>query len=222
MHRFECSAVIFDLDGVLVDSAAFVEQQWRRWASARGLRAEPFLRVCHGRRALETIRLAAPHLNAEAEVAAFGPSDEAGTEPIGPLAGATRLLGALPADAWGVATSGTRTAASARLRRAGLPVPGVLVCAEDVARGKPSPDVYLLAASRLGAAPSECLVLEDAPAGIQAARSAGMSVVGLTTTHSTDQVTADAVAESLAGVHLGRVDRTARGGRRLEILVVEA
>jgi sugar-phosphatase len=222
MHRFECSAVIFDLDGVLVDSAAFVEQQWRRWASARGLRAEPFLRVCHGRRALETIRLAAPHLNAEAEVAAFGPSDEAGTEPIGPLAGATRLLGALPADSWGVATSGTRAAASARLRRAGLPVPGVLVCAEDVARGKPSPDVYLLAATRLGAAPSECLVLEDAPAGIQAARSAGMSVVGLTTTHPTDQLTADAVAESLAGVHLGRVDRTARGGRRLEILVVEA
>ena len=222
MRRFECSAVIFDLDGVLVDSAAFVEQQWRRWASARGLRAEPFLRVCHGRRALETIRLAAPHLNAEAEVAAFGPSDEAGTAPIGPLAGATRLLGALPADAWGVATSGPRAAASARLRRAGLPAPGVLVCAEDVARGKPSPDVYLLAASRLGAAPSECLVLEDAPAGIQAARSAGMSVVGLTTTHPTDQLTADAVAESLAGVHLGRVDRTAGGGRRLEILVVEA
>jgi sugar-phosphatase len=222
MRRFECSAIIFDLDGVLVDSAAFVEQQWRRWASARGLRAEPFLRVCHGRRALETIRLAAPHLNAEAEVAAFGGSDEAVAEPIGPLAGAVRLLGALPADAWGVATSGTRAAASARLRRAGLPVPAVLVCAEDVARGKPSPDVYLLAATRLGQPPAECLVLEDAPAGTQAARAAGMSVVGLTTTHPADRLAADAVADSLAGVHLGRVDRMPHGGRRLEILVVEA
>jgi sugar-phosphatase len=222
MRRFECSAVIFDLDGVLVDSAAFVEQQWRRWASARGLGAEPFLRVCHGRRALETIRLAAPHLNAEAEVAAFNPWEETGAEQIGPLAGAARLLGALPAEVWGVATSGTRAAASARLRRAGLPLPRVLVCAEDVARGKPSPDVYLLAATRLEAVPSECLVVEDAPAGIQAARAAGMSVVGLTTTHSTDLLPADAVAGSLAGVHLGRVDRTPRGGPSLEILVVEA
>lgn len=222
MRRFECSGIIFDLDGVLVDSAAFVEQQWRRWASARGLRAEPFLRLCHGRRALETIRLAAPHLNAEAEIAAFGPSDEVGAEQIGPLAGAVRLVGALPAEVWGVATSGPRVAAGARLRRAGLPVPAVLVCAEDVARGKPSPDVYLLAAARLGLPPAECLVLEDAPAGVQAARAAGMPVVALTTTHPADQLPADAVAASLGGVHLGRVDRLPQGGRRLEILVVES
>ena len=222
MRRFECSAVIFDLDGVLVDSAAYVEQQWRRWASARGLRAEPFLRVCHGRRALETIRLAAPHLDAEAEVAAFRPAEEAEAGPMGPLAGATRLLAALPTGCWGVATSGSRAAASARLRRAGLPLPRVLVCAEDVARGKPSPEVYLLAAARLETAPSECLVLEDAPAGIQAARAAGMSVVGLTTTHPAAQLSADAVAETLAGVHLGRVDHTAHAGPLLEILVVEA
>ncbi len=222
MRRFECSAVIFDLDGVLVDSAALVEQQWRRWASARGLRAEPFLRVCHGRRALETIRIAAPHLDAEAEVAAFSPSEEPSAETILPLEGAVRLLGTLPPGSWGVATSGPRSAASARLRRAGLPAPRVLVCAEDVARGKPSPDVYLLAATRLDASPTECLVVEDAPAGIQSARAAGMPVIALTTTHRLDQLPADAVAETLAGVHLGRVDRMPRGGRRLEILVVEA
>src|SRR6185437_9071909 len=101
MKRFECSAVLFDLDGVLVDSTAYVEQQWRRWASARGLRPEPFLRVCHGRRALETIRMAAPHLDAEAEVRAFVPLDEeGGSEPLGPLPGALRLLTALPPGSW--------------------------------------------------------------------------------------------------------------------------
>jgi len=221
MRRFECSALIFDLDGVLVDSAGVVEQQWRRWAVARGLRAEPFLRVCHGRRALETIRMAAPHLDAEAEVEAFGPTDDAEAAAIAPLAGAARLLGALPADTWGVATSGTRRDAVARLYRAGLPEPPVLVCAEDVLRGKPSPDAYLLAAARLGADAAECLVVEDAPAGVQAARSAGMSVIGLTTTHSAEQISADAVAATLAGVYLGRVDRAARGGQRLEILVIE-
>jgi sugar-phosphatase len=221
MKRFECSAILFDLDGVLVDSAAYVEQQWRRWASAKGLRPEPFLRVCHGRRALETIRMAAPHLDAEAEVKAFLPTEEAEAESIGPLAGAARLLSALPPGSWAVATSGVRPVATSRLRRAGLPVPPVLVCAEDVARGKPSPDAYLLAARGLGVVPSDCLVIEDAPAGIQSARAAGMTVVGLATTHPIDQIEADACAASLAGVHLGRVDRGVHGHDRLEILVVE-
>jgi mannitol-1-/sugar-/sorbitol-6-phosphatase len=221
MKRFECSAILFDLDGVLVDSAAYVEQQWRRWASARGLRPEPFLRVCHGRRALETIRIAAPDLDAEAEVRAFVPVEDEQAEPIGPLAGAGRLLGLLPIGSWAVATSGVRPIATSRLRRAGLPVPPVLVCAEDVARGKPSPDAYLLAARELGVLPSACLVVEDAPAGVQAARAAGMTVVGVTTTHPCDQLTADACAESLAGVYLGRVDRDPLGRARLEILVVE-
>jgi sugar-phosphatase len=222
MKRFECSAILFDLDGVLVDSAAYVEQQWRRWASARGLRPEPFLRVCHGRRALETIRMAAPQLDAEAEVRAFQPVEEAGAEAIGPLAGATRMLASLPPGTWAVATSGVRPVATSRLRRAGLPVPPVLVCAEDVARGKPSPDAYLLAARSLGVLPGDCLVVEDAPAGVQAARAAGMPVVALTTTHRIDQLPADACADSLAGVYLGRLDHDPLGRNRLEILVVEA
>ncbi|MGH7580005.1 MAG: HAD-IA family hydrolase [Gemmatimonadales bacterium] len=223
MRRFECSAIVFDLDGVLVDSTAFVEQQWRRWASARGLRAEPFLRVCHGRRAVETIRLAAPQLDAEAEIAAFGPTEESTDvgAAVGPLAGAARLLAALPLWSWGVATSGPREAAGARLRSAGLPVPPVLVCAEDVTRGKPGPDVYLQAARDLRVSPAECLAVEDTPAGVEAAHSAGMPVVAVTTTHRPDQLRADACTRDLAGVHLGRLDRDPRGGWRLEILVVE-
>ncbi len=221
MKRFECSAIIFDLDGVLVDSTALVERQWRRWASAKGLRPEPFLRVCHGRRAVETIRLAAPHLDAEAEVAALAPVEEAETGTIHALSGAARLLAALPAKSWAVATSGGRVDATARLNRAGLPVPAVLICAEDVTRGKPSPDAYLLAATELAAGPEDCLVLEDAPAGIQAARAAGMSVVGISTTHQKDQLPADVCVPSISAVHLGRIDRDGAGRLRLEILVVE-
>jgi mannitol-1-/sugar-/sorbitol-6-phosphatase len=221
MKRFECSAVVFDLDGVLVNSAAFVEQQWRRWATARGLQPEPFLRVCHGRRAVETIRLAAPQLDAEAEVRAFGPEDEGGETPPVPYEGASRLLYALPPGSWAVATSGPRSSATARLRRASLPVPEVLVCAEDVARGKPSPDAYLMAARALNVAPADCLVVEDAPAGIDGARAAGMAVVGVRTTHPSAQLPADACAASLEGVHVGRIDRDSSGRWRLEILVVE-
>lgn len=220
MKRFECSAILFDLDGVLVDSTGYVEQQWRRWATAKGLRPEPFLRVCHGRRAVETIRLAAPHLDAEAEMAAFLQEDGADGEALGPVEGASRLLSMLPVGTWAVATSGTRAVATQRLKRAGLPVPGVLVCAEDVLHGKPSPDAYLTAAAALSVDPWSCLVVEDAPAGIEAARAAGMQVVALTTTHHLDQLPADACTASLAGVHLGRVDRTTRI-RALEVLVLD-
>jgi mannitol-1-/sugar-/sorbitol-6-phosphatase len=221
MKRFECSAVVFDLDGVLVDSTGYVEQQWRRWAASKGLSVEPFLRVCHGRRALETIRLAAPHLDAEAEVAAFVAEDEADGQVLAPVDGAPRLLETLPRDGWAVATSCTRAVATDRLRRAGLPIPSVLICAEDVQRGKPSPDVYLLAAAGLGVVPKECLVVEDAPAGIESARAAGMGVVALTTTHRPEELRADAYTISLAGVHLGRIDQNTRKGRMFEVLVLD-
>lgn len=221
MKRFECRAILFDLDGVLVDSAAFVEEQWRRWARAKGLPVEPFLRVCHGRRALETIQLAAPHLDAEAEVAAFVPDDTGDGRALKPIEGASRLLQALPVGSWAVATSGTRRAATGRLRDAGLPIPGVLVCAEDVLHGKPSPDVYLLAAAGLGVAPADCLVVEDAPAGIQAARAAGMGVVALTTTHRPEDLAAEACTSSLACIHVGRIERHARGPHFLELLVLD-
>jgi sugar-phosphatase len=220
MKRFECSAIVFDLDGVLVDSTGYVEEQWRRWAASKGLPVEPFLKVCHGRRALETIRLAAPHLDAEAEVAAFVP--EAGDgQVLEPVDGAPRLLEALPVGSWAVATSGPRAVATDRLQRAGLPIPAVLICAEDVLRGKPSPDVYLLAAAGLGVVPGECLVVEDAPAGIEAARAAGMGVVALTTTHHAEELRADACTTSLARIHLGRIDQNTRKGLMVEVLVLD-
>jgi sugar-phosphatase len=201
MKRFHCRAILFDLDGVLVDSTRYIEEQWRGWALSKGLAPEPFLRVCHGRRAVETIRLAAPHLDAEAEVAAFVPPASDDT-PLAAVDGAAKLLESVPPDSWAVATSGLRAGAIDRLRRAGLPIPRVLIGAEDVLHGKPSPDVYLKAAESLGVAPADCVVLEDAPAGIEAARAAGMRVIALTTTHPLEQLPADASAESLVAIHV--------------------
>jgi sugar-phosphatase len=219
MLRFECSAVIFDLDGVLVDSAAHVERQWRRWAAARGMPPEPLLRVCHGRRALETIRLAAPHLDAEAEAAAL--AAEASTDDeLHALPGAGRLLAQIPPGSWAVATSGPRAAAVARLSRAGLPVPNAMVCAEDVIHGKPHPEVYQRAAAALGLPPSNCVVIEDSPAGIEAARGAGMIPIGTATTHLPAVLPTEVCVSTLADVHLGRLEPSDRG-QRLELLVIE-
>src|SRR4029079_6494014 len=121
-----------------------------------------------------------------------------------------------------VATSGPRVVATGRLQQAGLPVPSVLICAEEVVHGKPSPDVDLMAPRALAVSPRECIVIEDAPAGIAAARAAGMNVIAVTTTHPRSELSADACATSLAGIHVGRIDHTPRGARFLELLVVDS
>ena len=215
--RVDCSAVLFDLDGVLVDSTEYIEQQWREWAVSKGLDPAPFLRVCHGRRAVETIRLAAPQLDAEAEVARF--RDQA-TENVAlaPLPGARELLAALSGRRWAVVTSGARRFALARLAGAGLPVPPVLVSADDVREGKPSPEGYLRAAQLVGAAPGACVVFEDAPSGVTAGRAAGATVVAVGTTHPPEALAeAHAIVSSLADVHL----RPSRGtGLALEMALL--
>lgn len=200
--RVECAAVLFDLDGVLVDSTAYIERQWSDWAASKGLDPEPFLRVCHGRRAVETIRLAAPQLDAEAEVARFRdqPVDNVA---LVPLPGARDLLDALAGAPWAIVTSGARRFALARLAAAGLPAAPILVSAEDVRRGKPSPEGYLRAAELLGVPPDDCLVFEDAPPGVAAARAAGTRVIGVATTHPPEALgDAHAIVSSLADVHL--------------------
>ncbi|HEX5387428.1 MAG TPA: HAD-IA family hydrolase [Gemmatimonadales bacterium] len=188
--RIECSAVLFDLDGVLVDSTAYIERQWREWAAGRGLDPAPFLRVCHGRRALETIRLAAPRLNAEAEVARFREQVVESDPVLDAVPGAAALVRSLPPGTWAVVTSGSATSARRRLCAAGLPLPAVLVSADDVRHGKPSPEGYLRAAERLGVPASACVVIEDAPPGVEAARAGGMVVIALVGTYSPDQLAA--------------------------------
>jgi sugar-phosphatase len=155
-------------------------------------------------------------------VAAFKPEDAGDCRVLAPTEGAARLLRTLPVESWAVATSGPRIVATERLQQAGLPLPPVLVCAEDVLHGKPSPDVYLMAAAALAVSPHECIVIEDAPPGIEAARAAGMSVIALTTTHRRSELAADACATSLAGIHVGRIDHTPRGSRYVELLVVDS
>ena len=182
------SALLFDLDGVLVDSRAVVERTWRRWATRHGLDAEALLEVAHGRRTRDTLMAVVPYLDPVREVAWLDAAELADLEGVVAVAGAAELVRGLPEGAWAIATSCGRELARRRLERAGLPLPGVLVTSEDVTRGKPAPDGYLLAARRLAADPASCLVFEDAPPGIAAARAAGCRVVGLQTTHAPEQL----------------------------------
>jgi sugar-phosphatase len=199
MVRIVCGAILFDLDGVLVDSRAAVERHWRRWAKGHGLDAEAIIARAHGRRSVDTIRDVAPHLDAEREGAALDKAEAADSEGIAAIAGAGELLRTLPETAWAVVTSASRKLALARLGYAGLPAPRSLVSADDVTAGKPSPAGYLHAADLLAREPGACLVVEDTPAGIAAGQAASMRVLALTTTYEPAVLAAaDFCAASLA------------------------
>ncbi|HUF70536.1 MAG TPA: HAD-IA family hydrolase [Longimicrobiales bacterium] len=180
---FECGALLFDLDGVLVDSVECVERTWHRWAEANGLDPTDVIESAHGRRTIETVQVVAPHLAAEAEVARLAASESNETDGVYEVPGARELLKGLPVQSWAVVTSGIRAVAELRIRHTRLPVPSVLVCADDINVGKPDPEAYLTAAARLGVEPERCVVVEDAPPGIEAARAAGMRAIGVLGTY---------------------------------------
>jgi sugar-phosphatase len=180
---FEPRAVLSDLDGVLVDSGAAIERTWRRFAARHGLDAEHVLAESHGRRTVDLIRLVAPRLDAETEAARIEREEIEEAGGVQPLPGARELVESVPPDRFAIVTSGTRPLALARLRAAGIPVPDVLVTAEEVEIGKPDPDGYLRAAALLGVDPAHSLVLEDAPAGVEAGLAAGMTVIAVLTTN---------------------------------------
>jgi len=179
--QFRCSAFLFDLDGVLVDSHAVVERASRSWALRHQLDPDMVLRVAHGRRSSDTVRAVAPHLDAAREAAWIDAAELGDVEGLKPVPGAGELLATLPPGRWTVVTSCGRALAARRLTAVGLPVPKLIVTSEDVSKGKPAPDGYRLGAERLGYAAAACMAFEDAPAGIAAAKGAGARVIGLAT-----------------------------------------
>lgn len=205
MVKFGCSAILFDLDGVLIDSTRSVDRQWRAWAREKEIDEEKVMAIAHGVRSIEVIRAVAPHLDAATEVEWLESHEAADQSDVTVMPGAVELIRSIPEGHWCVVTSGTRYLATARLKFGGLPVPLVLVTADDVANGKPHPEPYLKGAELLGFKPGECLVIEDAPAGIRSAHAAGMKVIGLASTYARAKLSeADAVVEKLNQIRVER------------------
>jgi len=182
MSEIVCRGLLFDLDGVLIDSTPAVTRVWAQWAIEHGFDPAEVTRTAHGRPSLATIRQYLPHAEAEAENEKVERAELQDLAGVVPLPGARELLTALPAASWNIVTSCTRALAEVRLRAAGLPIPARLITASDVTRGKPDPEPYLKGAARLGLPAAECVVMEDVPAGIRAGKSAGALVVAVTTT----------------------------------------
>jgi mannitol-1-/sugar-/sorbitol-6-phosphatase len=203
MANFSCAAILFDLDGVLCDSTRQVDREWREWAARKGVDGDAVMAIAHGVRTIEVIRQVAPHLDAESEAAAIENHEAQDQRGVKVMPGALELVQSIPEGRWGVVTSGSRLLAQNRLRHCGLPVPEVLVTSDDVTNGKPHPEPYLKGAEGLRYRPAECLVIEDAPAGIQSARAGGMKVLGITTTYAANVLKqADAVIGKLGQIRV--------------------
>jgi sugar-phosphatase len=185
MVTIHCSALLFDMDGVLIDSTPAVARVWHRWAVEHGLDPDTVVHLAHGRPSRTTIRELLPNSDTrdidreDREVERREMEDLDG---VVLLPGAQELLSILPAERWTIATSCTRPLAEVRLRAAGLPIPKTMITSSDVKIGKPDPEPYLKAAANLGFAASDCIVVEDAPAGIRAGKAAGARVIAFLTT----------------------------------------
>ena len=198
------AAFLFDMDGTILSSIAAAERVWTRWALRHGVDVAAFLPTIHGMRAVETIgRQNLPGVDVEAEAAVIHTEEMDDVDGIAAIAGVRAFLEALPAGRWALVTSAPRELARRRIEAAGLPMPPLMIAAEDVTQGKPAPDCFLLAAARLGVRASDCLVFEDAPAGIAAAEAAGASVLVITATH----------AHPLDTLHPGVIDYAALAPR---------
>jgi sugar-phosphatase len=177
-----CRGLLFDLDGVLVDSTPAVARVWSKWALEHGMDPDDTVRRAHGRPSLATIRELLPDADHEKENAVVEQREIDDTDGVVPLPGTVALLRAIPEDRWAIVTSCTRRLATVRLEAAGLPIPKHFVTSNDITRGKPDPEPYLKGALTLGLPAADCVVVEDAPAGVRSGRGAGARVIGLRTT----------------------------------------
>jgi mannitol-1-/sugar-/sorbitol-6-phosphatase len=201
MAWFSCEAILFDLDGVLVDSTPCVTRVWSAWAQQHELDAEYVVHVAHGQRTIETVRRVAPHLDAQKETDRIEQMEITDTDGLCVLPGAKELLATLPPERYNIVTSGTRRLATKRLQVVGLSVPVAMITADDVTRGKPDPEPYLAGARALRIEPGQCVVFEDAPSGITAAKSAGMVAISVATTYPAEELTgAEAIVPTLQTV----------------------
>ncbi len=190
MIEISCQALLFDLDGVLVDSTPAVERVWSKWATEHGFNPQEVVRKAHGRPSIATLRDLLPNADHEKENREVERREIEDLEGVVALPGAKELLSALPTSQWTIVTSCTRALAEVRIRAAGLQMPARMITSNDIQHGKPNPEPYLKGAAMLGFPAANCIVVEDVPAGVRAGKSAGARVIGFTTTLPGNELTA--------------------------------
>ena len=199
--------ILFDMDGVLVSSLGSVERSWTKWAEKHGMDIASAIHTAHGRRAIETVRLLRPDLNAREETKFIEDLEVEDNEGLEILGGVKPILETLPERYWTVVTSATERLARSRMKAGGIPVPSRMITADMVEKGKPDPEPYRRGAELLGLKPEECLVIEDSAAGARAGHAAGCKVLATLFSHSVESlIAADWIVRSLEDVRFTLVN----------------
>lgn len=200
----KCKAILFDMDGTLVDSTQVVEHAWGWWAARHHIPIEDVLSYSHGRPSIATLEHFLPGRDHSAEEAELAHYEETHTDGILAVPGAIEVVASLRGSKWAIVTSAWRALAETRVTGAGMPLPEVIVPVDEISKGKPDPEGYLKAAQLLGVAPEECLVFEDTRPGIDAGLRAGMQVVGILTTVPAEQLDHELLIRTFQDVQIRR------------------
>ncbi|OLE11570.1 MAG: HAD family hydrolase [Acidobacteria bacterium 13_1_20CM_4_56_7] len=219
MVEVTCSGLLFDLDGVLVDSTPAVARVWTKWALAHGFDPDDTVRRAHGRPSVETVREILPGADFEKENEIILRGEVEDTEGVVPLPGARELLSSLPESQWALVTSCARPLAEVRLKVAGLPKPRNMVTCDDIRNGKPDPEPYIKGAGLLGVPASKCVVFEDAPAGIRSGKAAGALVIATRTTSPDSELEAAGADWILPAYENLSVNRSDHGSNMLRLFL---
>jgi mannitol-1-/sugar-/sorbitol-6-phosphatase len=199
----ECKAIIFDLDGTLVDSIECVEKTWNTWCKKYNISLDKFSPAMHGITSYQTIKTIAPDLDTDKVVVEFDEIELKQTEGLKLIPKADKILNELPPEKWAIATSGSKKLATTRLSYIGLPIPKIMITADDITNSKPNPEPYLLAAKHLGIPADDCVVFEDSLAGIESGKAAGAKVIGLTALFKKDKLSkTDAVINDFSDIKI--------------------
>ena len=212
----EAAGLLFDNDGVIVSSIASVNRCWRRWAAHYGVPVAADFEIEHGTRAVDVMQKLVPGIDVVEGLKVIEDMELEDVADLEVLPGVKTLLESLPMERWAIVSSATYRLLIGRLKVAGLPVPERIVSGDRVVHGKPHPEPYLRGAELIHAAPSDCIVIEDAPSGARAGKAAGCRVLGVLGTHSAEELRAvgvDWVVESLERVKAEAVE----GGLRLTL-----
>ncbi len=210
-----CKAILFDMDGTLVDSSAVIDRAWKWWSGRHSVELASIMAVQQGRPNRDVLKQFASHLDIDEEAALFLKFEEQDLDDLVAIPGANGAVTAARVGNWGIVTSANRSLAEIRLRATGFPIPEVFISADVIRHGKPDPECYLLGAAGLGVAPRDCVVFEDALAGVQAGKAAGMTVVGVLTNLTATDLSADAHVRDFSAItitHDGQGDFEIRIG----------